>query len=685
MSSFLACMRRISKVLVRQCNRSCFPNRLGFRSSRLLSLKKIPCQVDFSARCLATDIKSHPNHLMDEPTNVFSTVTSGLYWFERGEWHAMLESDPAFQPTIFTADTIDAYVNNQLKANVSLCMLQDFHHASAQDISEFICHQAPVMGREDFTKSCKNIAEHLPRFSDDDVLTMLVSLLSLRCQGGNTSIIFQVIDKELVARYFRYNNDSSKIVFFLKITDVLFWLHMLERSSFAEIFLQNSISSSSLSWPHRVQIMFYAACESPQWLSKVEVGHLACFLNDIRHECPLSTFLVAIDAFSGLQYVRRTLSTSNRLSLPPSLLKFLLQTALENFSPDVLKSVTQFLYTCSVKRIPDHLFRSLLDKISESRQSTDFLVVYYVIHVMSNCKISHKPFIKYLDSTVDFHHANTYFISNMFLNLYGGLSQSEVVQMAERIAPHFENGDLPYTSEGLLLKMFVTFMDSGIQLFNLWELTMQGDSMVPNYNRKNSSNRSANGLHLVADDCIEVNCPLYTGSRLTDSVRMQLYFENNCGTDLNSKHSFFTIFQALQELSNGQALTAHVLPGFSSSGLADIIVCLESNNVFSKPVHISNTNPWKVKQIPASKILHQDKTYFVVWACMPHWPAWYTKLKDQTLKKLGYVSVKIEPDYCCLPQECMDLDLRRFFSKFTRQKTPLNIYTKLENHRQIRN
>lgn len=673
----MACLRVLSKGLVKEYHRPCFLNRLCFRSPKSFSSFKVACHVDrrytkrflsinFPRLCLSNRNDFYDN-LMDSPAS-----QGNGFWLQRRSTHAVLENDSCFQSTIFSAKVLEDCVDNQCRWSISTPTKQDIFQASVKDLSSFICHQAPTMGREDFRKCCTYIAEHLPTFTDDDILQITMSMYTLRFQGGNTSTIWEVIDKELLARYYQFSNNPSKDDFFTRVTDVIFWLNFLDKSFFVEKYLSKSISSQSLRYPHGIQIMFYASCTSRHWRSKMDVRHLTYFLDEIKGKCQLNTFLVAIECFSLIHFVRRMVSAPKTIHVPRELQHFLIATALQNNNDDVLKSVTQFFYSCAVRRIPKN-FHALLDKISGSGPLTNFIVVYYILHIMSNCRIKHDKFIANLDSFDDIDQADPKVISSMFLNLYGDLGPKDVAHLAKRVAHFFENGDICSTSEGLLLKIFVTLMDSGINLFHLWELTMQGDVIVPNYyNKLNSYHGGMNGLHLVADDCIEVNCPQYRGSRLSDALRMQLYLENNnSSNNIDKNHLFYTIFQHLQDMSMGLVLMTHVLPGFSCPGVADLILCLDRNRVFKKPTHVSNISPWRVKKLPKPRL---DCTYFVVWASPSHWPPYYVKLKDRTLKKLGYVSLMIQPETWSLPNECIDHELHSFFYKYSKTKRESDLY-----------
>lgn len=69
------------------------------------------------------------------------------------------------------------------------------------------------------------------------------------------------------------------------------------------------------------------------------------------------------------------------------------------------------------------------------------------------------------------------------MTVYGHFGPEVLNKVADPICHGLERPDLSILPEGQLLMIFCALLDSGINAFHLWETTMQGDILVPNFRK----------------------------------------------------------------------------------------------------------------------------------------------------------------------------------------------------------
>lgn len=74
------------------------------------------------------------------------------------------------------------------------------------------------------------------------------------------------------------------------------------------------------------------------------------------------------------------------------------------------------------------------------------------------------------------------------MSVYSHFGPGVVNKLSDVISEELQRQDLCTLPEGQLLRIFNVLVDCGINAFHLWETTMQGDVLSPNFDEKSCMN-----------------------------------------------------------------------------------------------------------------------------------------------------------------------------------------------------
>lgn len=596
-----------------------------------------------------------------DPTNFFSrdqdAICGGGLWMDRSAAHLVLERDPEFKQTVFSSEEFEKYVNLQKNWNVVQPTREDFHHASPADLLEFLRFHTTSMGREDFREACSHISHCIPNLTNDELLEMAKVLYLVPYQGGNVPLIWKVLDGEFLARYkksLQYVNENN-FDYFLRVLDVVYWLNFISKSTFAECVLLDTINRSIRCKSNLkvIQILFYLSCGSFKWRNTIDSRHLSNYLNHIKHTCQFDAFLVAAECISLLQFPKGYGASKNSL-LPHDLQYFLLSKANEHVNNDnALAVICQLLYWSSPGSVRTKPLLDLMEKIVK-RNHLPFHIFFYISQTAIKCGIRHEKFLDTIENYLVMEKIHPKTAIRIFLNTYGQFGRKSVSTLGKKIDQLLKKHNICSVPEGHLLKTFAVLMDCGIHAYHLWELTMLGDCLVPNYTSGCRTDANLNSLHLTADDCISVFNPDYKGTRLSDVMRQNIHLvaskQDVEYASKSSQYHQFLIFA--QKVARGHGLVTNILPGLRSAGMHDVIVCVDTEQYSFHRCNTGSVKPWNVKNLPAQT--KGNLSFFALWTCRANWPPYLIQLKHSALQKLGYKSLLVDASLLVQPEELRD-------------------------------
>lgn len=587
----------------------------------------------------------------DEPDFVDSRqleICGSPIWTDARAAHAVLERHPEYRPhgdrpKLFRAVDFEMYAHPPPDCQPLNFSKENILRASVTDLAMSLRWYLNTMGRDDFLIASQHIANRLPDLTNRELLEFMKAFYPLPF-NGNVPILWQAMDQELLKRL-SCNKNANSHDFFMQAMDVIFWLEYLVTSTFAEKYFFSSWQSS-LHYPSRIQLLLYAKFGFLRWRHQqllFYLRHSLHFLDRIKEKCPFEVFLVAMESFSSLNFRKS-------LTLPKSLQGFLMRKASENINNmEILAVISQMLLTGAKADCVPALSNHLFIKVAEKKHTLSNLVMFNLTYTIANMGVSHIQLLNLVESCLKIETVNPGALCKLLYVLYSNFGYSVVNRIAAQFDHELKRRSLWMVSEKDLLQTFMILMDCDVNASDLWETTMQGNVLVP-CERKD---RYFYNFHLATDDCIEVNCPEYKGSRLNDIIREKIYLENY-NLAWSNTPIVNRLKRILQEVTDNRTIATDILPGYNTPGLTDFVICKGKKDRLFKSTNIfDGQKPWHVKKIPSAASA-LDFKFVAVWIVPKEMPSYLIKLKSRTLQKLGYISVKVHMDVLSISDECVD-------------------------------